>query len=315
MTVAVAICTRDRAPILRETLAHLRATIGEAPAGVEVLVVDNGSSDATPDVAAAFADWPAFRSVTEPAPGLSHARNRARQSTEAEWVVYLDDDAFVWDSWLGALREAVARPGVVLVGGPIAPRFESAPPAWFDPESVRRTFGPEGPLSDAAAREGFSGGNLGVRRDALDAVGGFDPGLGMIAGRLGLGEETELANRLVERYGNATWHAPGMGIDHLEPAWKQRPRYVAQRAFVNGRQAWRYVGGGRGRKAGFSLLKAGKQATTGLARLPLAVVRPRALHGALRGLATGAGALVGVGAALRARSRGPKFTATRGGSR
>ena len=92
-----------------------------------------------------------------------------------------------------------------------------------------------------------------------------------------------------------------MGIDHLEPAWKQRPGYVARRAFVNGRQAWRYVGGGRARKAGFSALKAAKQSAEGLARLPLAVVRPRAFHRALRGLATGAGALVGVGRALRER--------------
>ena len=33
-TVTVAICTRDRAAILEETLAHLRATIGEAPDGM-----------------------------------------------------------------------------------------------------------------------------------------------------------------------------------------------------------------------------------------------------------------------------------------
>ena len=82
--VTIAVCTRDRAPILRETLAHLRATVGEAPDAVEVLLVDNGSSDATPEVAAWFADWPAFRSVTEPTPGLSHARNRALEASEAE---------------------------------------------------------------------------------------------------------------------------------------------------------------------------------------------------------------------------------------
>ena len=297
--VTIAICTRDRAPILAETLAHLRATVGEAPDAVEVLMVDNGSSDATPEVAARFADWPAFRSVTEPRPGLSHARNRALAASAAEWLLYLDDDAFVWPGWLDALRGAIAREGVVLIGGPIEPRFEAPPPAWFDPASVRRTFGPEGPLSDAAAREGFSGGNLGVRRSALEAVGGFDGRLGMIAGTLGLGEETELAGRLVDRFGNATWHAPAMGVDHLEPSWKQTPRYVARRAFVNGRQAWRYVGGGRGRKAGFSALKAVKQAGTGLLRLPLAVVRPGALHGVLKGLSTGAGAAVGVVRAAR----------------
>ena len=298
MTWTVAICTRDRAGVLAETLGHLRETIGEAPDGIDVLVVDNGSADRTPDVVAGLSGWPALRSVTEPTAGLSHARNRAWRATEADWVVYLDDDAFVWPGWLGALRRATARPGVVLVGGPIEPRFPAPPPAWFDPGSVRRTFGPEGPLSDAAAREGFSGGNLAVRRDALEAVGGFDPALGMAAGSLGLGEETELAGRLADRFGNATWHAPAMGADHLEPGWKQRPGYVARRAFVNGRQAWRYAGGGRGRKAGFSALKAAKQTATGLANLPLAVLDRRRLHRAIRGLATGAGAAVGAARAL-----------------
>ncbi|WP_412062213.1 glycosyltransferase family 2 protein [Rubrivirga sp. IMCC45206] len=294
-TITIAVCTRDRAEILGEALAALLAEV-EGGAGVEVLVVDNGSTDGT---AALLAGVEGVRAVREPVPGLSAARNRALAASDADWIVYLDDDAFVWPGWLAALREAIAHDGVVLAGGPIEPRFPTPPPAWFDPASVRRTFGPEGPLPDAAARRGFSGGNLAVRRDALAAVGGFDPALGMVAGRLGLGEETELAGRLVDRFGNATWHAPAMGVDHLEPAWKQRPGYVARRAFVNGRQAWRYADGGRGRQAGFSALKAGKQTAQGLARLAGAVVRPRLLHGAIRGLATGAGAAVGVARALR----------------
>jgi GT2 family glycosyltransferase len=231
--------------------------------------------------------------LREPTPGLSHARNRALAESDADWVAYLDDDAFVRDGWLGALRAAAGREGVALVGGPIEPRFERPPPRWFDRAQARRTFGPEGPLTGADVRLGFSGGNLAVRRDALDAVGGFDTGLGMVGAALGLGEETEMAARLADRFGNATYHAPGMAVDHLEPAPKQTPRYVARRAFVNGRQAWRYAGGGRGRRAAFSALKAAKQAAVGLAQVPLAVGRPARLHAALRGLATGAGALAG----------------------
>ena len=180
-TITVAVCTRDRAEVLAEALAALLAEVGGVP-GVEVLVVDNGSADGT---AALLADLDEVRAVCEPVPGLSAARNRALAESAADWIVYLDDDAFVWPGWLAALRGAISRPGVVLVGGPIEPRFPTPPPAWFDPASVRRTFGPEGPLPDAAARRGFSGGNLAVRRDALEAVGGFDPALGMVAGRLG----------------------------------------------------------------------------------------------------------------------------------
>ena len=304
MTVTVAVCTRDRAPVLALALADLRAELAGAP-DVDVLVVDNGSTDATPDVLAALADWPALRAVQEPTPGLSHARNRALAETTADWVVYLDDDAFVRPGWRDALLGAVARPGVRLVGGPIEPRFPAAPPAWFDPDQSRRTFGPEGPLPDPAARRGFSGGNLAVERRSLAAVGGFDPGLGMVAGALGLGEETEMAGRLFDRFGNATWHAPAMAVEHLEPVEKQTPRYVARRAFVNGRQSWRYHAGGRGRRAGVSVLKAGKQLLTGLALAPVSLVRRRAGHRALRALATGAGALAGALDAARAQGVAP----------
>lgn len=298
MTVTVVLCTRDRAGVLALALDDLRAELAGHP-DIEVLVVDNGSTDATPQILASRSDWSALRSVREPTPGLSVARNRALAETEADWVAYLDDDAFVRPGWRDALLDAVARPGVSLVGGPIEPRFEAPPPRWFDRSASRRTFGPRGPLSDSAARLGFSGGNLGVRRTVLAEVGGFDPGLGMTGGALGLGEETEMAGRVFSRFGNVTWHAPAMVVEHLEPAAKQTPGYVARRAFLNGRQSWRYAAGGRGRKAGFSALKAGKQIASGLARLLLAVVQPHALHHALKGLATGAGATAGVVRALR----------------
>lgn len=298
MTVTVAICTRDRAHVLPLALDDLRVELADHPE-IDVLVVDNGSTDATPDVLAARSDWPALRSVREPVPGLSVARNRALAETEADWIVYLDDDAFVCPGWRDALLNAVARPGVSLVGGPIEPRFEVAPPRWFDPSASRRTFGPEGALPDSAARRGFSGGNLGVRRDVLTEVGGFDAGLGMTGGTLGLGEETEMAGRVFDRFGNVTWHAPAMVVEHLEPAVKQTSRYVARRAFLNGRQSWRYSTGGRGRRAGLSVLKAGKQMATGVIRMPVAVVQRQAWHASLRGLATGAGALAGAVDALR----------------
>ena len=302
MTVTIAVCTRDRAAVLAAALAHLRAQVGEAPDGVDVLLVDNGSTDGTPDVAARLAGWPAFRSVREATPGLSHARNRALAESAADWVAFLDDDAFVWDGWLDRLREAAARPGVGLVGGPMEPRYEAPPPRWFDPAASRRTFGPEGPLSDVAARYGFTGANMAADRRMTLAVGGFDPDLGMIGGRLGLGEETDLAAKLFERFGNVTWYAPRMGIDHLEPARKQRAAYVAERAYVNGRQTWRFLGGSPARRAALSAAKGVKQTAMGLASLALSVARPSRAHAALRQLATGAGAFVGAADALRRRA-------------
>ncbi len=299
MTLTIAICTRDRAPILSEALAHLRAEIGEAPEGVEVLLVDNGSTDATPDVASALADWPAFRAIHENTPGLSHARNRALAESDADWVAFLDDDAFVWAGWLDELRASAAQPGVGLVGGPMEPRYEVPPPRWFDRAASRRTFGDEGPMPDLHARFGFTGANMAADRQKMLDVGGFDPDLGMIGTQLGLGEETDLAAKLFDRFGNVTWYAPRMGIDHLEPERKQHAAYVAERAWVNGRQTWRYLGGGRARRAALSTAKGVKQVALGLANLAAAVGRPARAHAALRQLATGAGAFVGATDVLR----------------
>ncbi|MEM0961437.1 MAG: glycosyltransferase [Bacteroidota bacterium] len=293
MTLTIAVCTRNRAPILAEALAHLRTEIGETPAGVDVLLVDNGSTDGTPDVAIQLADWPAFQAVREETPGLSHARNRALAESDADWVAFLDDDAFVWTGWLDEFQRAADQPGVGLIGGPMEPRYEVPPPRWFDRSASRRTFGDEGPLADRPARFGFTGANVAANRQMMLDVGGFDPDLGMIGGRLGLGEETDLAAKLFDRFGNVTWYAPRMGIDHLEPERKQHAAYVAERAYINGRQTWRFLSGGRAVRSALSAAKGVKQATFGVANLLSAIVRPVRAHAALRQLATGAGAFAG----------------------
>ncbi|HCY45603.1 MAG TPA: capsular biosynthesis protein CpsI, partial [Flavobacteriales bacterium] len=70
----------------------------EQYADVEVLVVNNNSSDATLQVCEKYKDHiHNFHSVTETTQGLSFARNRAFKEAKSEWVYYLDDDALVTD--------------------------------------------------------------------------------------------------------------------------------------------------------------------------------------------------------------------------
>src|SRR5262245_59941492 len=71
----ITICTRARAALLRRCLASLESSIAE-PGQLEVVIVYNGSSDATNAVAHAWAAaGPDRRVVVEPRPGLSRARN------------------------------------------------------------------------------------------------------------------------------------------------------------------------------------------------------------------------------------------------
>lgn len=294
MTVTIAICTYNRSAFLKRALDALASEpgIGERS---EVLVVDNNSSDGTAAAAAEYSERFAFvHYVHEANQGLSHARNRAYQGSEAEYVAYLDDDAFVEPGWLAALSDAVERSGHAgALGGPILPDFETPPPRWFDPEYVTRRFGRTGgPLGPLYVRQGFSGGNMAIRRDLLEALGGFDPALGMAGERVHFGEESDFFQRLYARSGNQTYYVPEMAIRHFEAAHKQRPEYLARRMFANGRLFTESVArtAGPGRASVLGGAKALKQLGEGVLRLPLALFQPKQAFRAGRNLVTAAGA-------------------------
>ena len=88
----VAVCTLNRADVLRGCLASLSNQLFYDD-DVEVLVVDNGSTDRTPEL---LAHWSAGnpqarRSVREPLIGLVNARNAALAASDREVVIFIDD--------------------------------------------------------------------------------------------------------------------------------------------------------------------------------------------------------------------------------
>jgi glycosyltransferase involved in cell wall biosynthesis len=107
-----------------------------ASAGGGVLVVDNASTDATPDVLAKLVaeNGDGVRTVVESQLGLSVARNRGLAEARGAVVVYLDDDAIPRPGWLAALLAPYRDPRVVAVGGRIVLRFPDGPPAWLSEE-------------------------------------------------------------------------------------------------------------------------------------------------------------------------------------
>ena len=155
MGIAVVIPARDAAHVLGRTLAAL----GPAP---EVVVVDNGSSDATAAVAVAAG----ARVVRAPVPSRPGARNAGVRATTAERLAFLDADCVPEPGWLEALDRGLDR--APLAGGRVI-----VPPG---PSGVARFDGLwRLRQEETIAGEGWSGsGNLGIRREAFEALGGFD---------------------------------------------------------------------------------------------------------------------------------------------
>jgi O-antigen biosynthesis protein len=164
--ISVAVCTYNGAATIRECLESVERL--EYPR-YEVIVVDDGSTDET---AAIVDEFPAVRLIRTASAGLANARNTALAAARGDIVAYLDDDAFADPHWLAYLARTYMTTAHVAVGGPNIP----PPDEGFVARCVARA--PGGPIhvliGDDAA-EHVPGCNMSVRRDALAAIGGFDP--------------------------------------------------------------------------------------------------------------------------------------------
>jgi glycosyltransferase involved in cell wall biosynthesis len=234
MRVSVVICTYQRAASLRRTLLSVVEQARESD--TEIVVVDNASSEDTANVVNGFAS---VRYVREEHLGLCHARNRGWHEADAPVVAFLDDDAIAAPGWLAAVRSAFADddPTVGCVGGAVLPDWEAPAPVWLSPRvalglTIIDWPGGRRPLTDLSA-EWLAGANLACRVAALEAAGGFHPGLGRQGSRLLSGEEVFLQRRLMQ-CGYECVYEPAMRVHHGVPAVRLTHRWFRQRYFWQG---------------------------------------------------------------------------------
>jgi hypothetical protein len=86
--VSVVVPCFNHGRFLREALA----SVGTPLTRTEILVIDDGSTDATPEVVATFETTHEFRSVRQPNAGLAAARNRGLGESRGRYVIFLDAD-------------------------------------------------------------------------------------------------------------------------------------------------------------------------------------------------------------------------------
>ena len=162
--ISVVVCTHNGQSTLAECLARL--TTLKYP-DFEVIVVNDGSSDASAEIAKAHG----ARLVQTDHRGLSHARNLGIANATGEIVAFLDDDAYPDHDWLDYLAASLWAGGHAGVGGPNVPPDDDG----FVAECVAAA--PGGPIhvliSDREA-EHVPGCNMAFRKAALEEIGGFD---------------------------------------------------------------------------------------------------------------------------------------------
>ncbi len=226
--VSVVVCSYNGAGTIRDTLEGL--THLDYP-DYEVIVVDDGSTDATAKIAAQYD----VRLISTENRGLSNARNLGWQLASGEIVAYTDDDAYPDPHWLTYLVSTFVATDYVGVGGP-----NLAPPG-DGPIAECVANAPGGPvhvlISDRVA-EHIPGCNMAFRRSALKAVGGFDPRYRTA------GDDVDICWRLQERGETIGFHPAAMVWHHrrncMRTYWKQQLGYGRAEALLEEKWPERY---------------------------------------------------------------------------
>jgi GT2 family glycosyltransferase len=228
-TVSVVICAYNAGATIEDCLDALSRV--DYP-HLEVIVVDDGSTD---DTAARTGAHPSVRLIQIPNGGLSAARNVGLQAARGDIVAYVDADVRVEPSWLAYLVQPFLTSDAVAAGGPnVVPDDDD----WFAQCVARSPGGPNHVLLDDRIAEHIPGCNFAVRRDALLAIGGFDPIF------LRAGDDVDACWRLQDRGGRIAF-APAALVWHhhrssLRAYWRQQVGYGEGEAWLRLRHQGRF---------------------------------------------------------------------------
>ncbi len=254
--LSLIICTLNRAALLRKLLESIEREL-TGRLDLEVLIVDNGSTDETPAVVEHFTTRiPNLRRLLEPVPGLSFARNCGAETASKEYLLYIDDDAMLGEAFLERAEIILRRIKPDLFGGPIIPYFDQPVPEWFD---INLEIRQVERFSGFSAKGSVSGGNFGIRRTVLRRLGPFDTNLGMKGAVMAFGEDREM----VERYRARTpvseqklYYAVELAVLHYTMPYKYSISYQLARKYENARaQEWTFIKSGK-RSLGKSIIYA-----------------------------------------------------------
>lgn len=162
--VSVVIPVRDRP---ESVCVAVNSVLAHAGNNIEIVVVDDGSTDGTSAAVGRIADG-RVRVVSIPASGVSIARNEGVAAAQAPFIAFLDSDDFVLPGWVDAMVGAAQR-GLDVFSCANIERHDRLGDSTLAPTALGAAFG--------GLTGRFQPGAFGVSRRAFDRAGGYIAGL------------------------------------------------------------------------------------------------------------------------------------------
>ncbi|MBX7457693.1 glycosyltransferase [Qipengyuania sp. 1NDH17] len=205
----------DTLPLVLDALAQLERVEG----GVEILLVDNGSTDDTKALMARFAAGGRAIVLDEPRAGKSHALNTGIANATGDLLIFLDDDAIPSEQWLASYLDAAESfPDAGAYAGAIAPHWLGPAPEWLAALADKgRACGCTAPEREAGpiAPDEVKGANFAVRRDILGDERFETGAVNFGQGKLAIGGEDSMMARALVRRGATFRFVPAAKVEHI----------------------------------------------------------------------------------------------------
>ncbi len=233
--VTVAICTYNRSVFLDKCLNSLfKFHAEENP--LEIMVIDNNSTDNTRIIVKKHQlKHSNITYYIETKVGLSHARNRAITESNTEYIVYLDDDAVISESYLERMFWIIDNYKFACFGGMYYPIYLHDKPKWIPDD-----YGKKEKLLDEIGilEEGFVPGSvMGFKRKKLIDVGGFPAEFGMIGNQIGYGEDDWVQKKIRERGGGILFD-PELFVYHYVQEYKHSLKWQLKSMYISAKSGF-----------------------------------------------------------------------------
>ncbi len=192
-SVSIIISTQNRAASLEQTLRAFDAV--NIPSGwdVELIVVDNASTDRTAEVTrSSRLQNVKVQYLFESRKGKSHALNAALAVARGEAFLFTDDDVVPTADWLEKIAAPLLQRACDGTMGQIQLAKHLSRP-WLSRDHLWSLAVSGSPATPATE---LVGANMGLHRSVFQRIPGFDPELG--PGASGFGEETLLTWQMQE---------------------------------------------------------------------------------------------------------------------
>jgi len=230
IAVSVIVCTYNRCRKLARSLDAIAVSAAGCAAPVEIVVVDNNSTDETPATVERFAGGCAVpvHYVREPSQGLSFARNAGLDAAQGAIAAFTDDDCIVDRDWIASIVRTFAdNPDVAVAGGRV-----DLHDAQDRAVSIR-------PLDRPVRYRGFAdvfghvmGCNMALRRPLAAGIGRFDPALGGSGGVVA--DDVDFIYRALRR-GHGVLFDPAIRVRHDHGRRTDAAVAALARVYVKGR--------------------------------------------------------------------------------